>query len=78
MNKIKKKLKAKLLGHLSDCNTKLDVLSAYEIVKDSCLSFSVFCAEYTFGFSDGLWRMKTLFPTFKTSDEIFELWRNID
>jgi len=45
MNKIKEELRIKMLGQLSDENTKLDVDNAYSVVKESVLSFNSFLRE---------------------------------
>ena len=44
--------------------------------EDLAVSFSLFCAENTFGFNDNLWRMRLLKPTFKTSEELYKIWKN--
>ena len=51
-------------------------LLVLKIFKENSVIFSLFCAENTFGFSDGLWRMKLLKPTFKTSEELYKIWEN--
>ena len=61
----------------NDCPVKYNHTGkVLKIFKENSVSFSLFCAENTFGFSDGLWRMKLLKPTFKTIQELYKMWEN--
>ena len=45
-----------------------------KICKDFTISFTLFCAENSFGYSNGKWRMKKLYPTFKTTEELLKIY----
>ena len=45
MSRLEDKFRERLLGHLSDANTEVDVKIAVEVCKDFAISFSLFCAE---------------------------------
>lgn len=70
MNKLKEQLRFKMLGQLSDERTKEDIDNAYSVAVDFAVSFSVFCAENTLNYREGIWRMKKLKPEFKTTEEL--------
>lgn len=76
MNKLKDYLRLKMLGQLSDFNTELDVNNAYDDCKDFSVSFLVFCGKNTISYNETKdeWRMKILYPTFKTTEELFNLF----
>lgn len=48
---------------------------ASEVVDNFAISFSVYCAENTFSYSYGKWRMKVLYPTFKTTEELLTIFK---
>lgn len=70
MNKLKEQLRLRMLGQLSDERTKEDIDNAYSVAVDFAISFSVFCAENTLNYREGIWRMKKLKPEFKTTEEL--------
>lgn len=74
MNKIKEELRLKMLGQLSEEKTDLDVDSAYNVVKDVAVSFSVFCAENCF-YEDGWWNRNWRDEAF-TTEELFKIFEN--
>lgn len=84
MNKIKQELRQKMLGQLSDCNTQLDVDNAYDVVKKSVLSFSLFLSE-NYHSDTETWSFNKLpleyYQDKKTYDiihisEIYKIWEN--
>lgn len=44
-------------------------------VDNFAVIFSVYCAENTFSYFDGKWRMKELKPTFKTTEELLTIFK---
>jgi hypothetical protein len=46
-----------------------------EVLDKFAIFFSVFCAENTFNYFDGKWRMKELKPTFKTTEELLTIFK---
>ena len=73
MNKLKEVLRFRMLGQLSHEKTELDIESAYDVCKDFSVLFSVFCGKNTISYNEteDKWRMKVLYPTFKTTEELF-------
>ena len=76
MNKLKEQLRLRMLGQLSDEKTELDVNNAYDVCKDFSVLFSVFCGKNTISYNETKdeWRMKILYPTFKTTVELFNIF----
>ena len=76
MNKLKEQLRLKMLGQLSDEKTNLDINNAYGVCKDFSVLFSVFCGKNTISYNEteDKWRMKVLYPTFKTTEELFNIF----
>lgn len=75
-NKLKEVLRFRMLGQLSDEKTNLDVDNAYGVCKDFCIAFSLFCRKNTVSYNETKdeWRMKILYPTFKTTEELFNIF----
>lgn len=75
-NKLKEQLRLKMLGQLSDEKTKLDIDNAYDVCKDFSVSFLAFCGKNTISYNEtqDKWRMKILYPTFKTTEELFNIY----
>lgn len=75
--KLEDKFRERLLGHLSDANTEVDVKIAVEVCKDFAISFSLFCAENYVHLNDNDWMHYTDFEDkeFKT-EELLEIYLN--
>ena len=76
MSKLKEQLRLRMLGQLSDENTEVDVNNAYGVCKDFSVSFLTFCGKNTLSYNESKdkWRMKVLYPTFKTTEELFNIF----
>ena len=73
MNKLKEQLRFKMLGQLSDEKTNTDINNAYSVAVDFAVLFTSFVGENTLSYKDE-WRMKILYPTFKTTEELFNIF----
>lgn len=76
MSKIKKQLRLKMLGQLSDEKTKEDIDNAYEVVKESVFAFSNFlCGNFKPTNNCGLWESNDIPKTYNL-DELYKMWEN--
>jgi len=75
--KLEDKFREKLLGHLSDANTEVDVRVAVEVCKDFAISFSLFCAENYVHLNDNDWMHYTDFEDKEfTTEELLKIYLN--
>lgn len=73
---MKKTLHEKLCTAIAipmDVWEKVDKAEA--VCDEFAVAFSLFCAENTFSYSDGNWRMKELKPNFKTTQELLIMFK---
>ena len=78
MNKIKERLRLKMLGQLSDEKTDLDVDNAYSVVKEISVSFSLFCAENykAYKVKDKPLTWEGTMNRRYTTEELYKIWEN--
>lgn len=79
MNKIEKIINRDINNAYDSCNDFRQsdaILLLSDSFEDLAVSFSLFCAENTISFNDNLWRMRLLKPTFKTSKQLYEMWKD--